>query len=196
MTENVAETTENVEREQTAAELRAENKRQLMEAQKAKGVATPTKTTDTTDAAAAKDAAVINGVDRKAEEKAETPAKPARTRKTATKDPKRPSGQRYAGSTAKPGAKAKAEKVTVTKKVADPKPEPETTTEPSARNHNQVLAKRLIDLVAGEFKAESEEDQIKIANWLKVLPTGGAGYQRYWPTGFARPTTADWKIPS
>jgi hypothetical protein len=52
-----------------------------------------------------------------------------------------------------------------------------------------------VNLVAAEFGNLSVEDQTKIANWLKVLPTGGAAWQRYWPENFARPTTADWRKP-
>ena len=64
---------------------------------------------------------------------------------------------------------------------------------PSAREINQKLAVELIDLVAGHFAGKSKADQEKLANWLKVLPTGGAGPARYWPKGFARPTTSDWR---
>jgi hypothetical protein len=49
--------------------------------------------------------------------------------------------------------------------------------------------------VAGHFAGHSKADQEKIANWLKVLPTGGAAWQRYWPAKFARPTTSDWRKP-
>lgn len=65
----------------------------------------------------------------------------------------------------------------------------------SPREHNQALAVRLVELVAKEFGGESKADQIKIANWLHALPTGGAGWQRYWPQGFARPTSAGWRKP-
>lgn len=66
----------------------------------------------------------------------------------------------------------------------------------SAREANQKLAVELVDLVAGHFKGRSKADQEKIANWLKVLPTGGAAHLRYWPKGFARPTTSDWRPPA
>ena len=185
MTENVEMTEENMQREQTAAELRQANMKQLLEQQKANGTAPSTE-----DAAAARDASVLNGVTREPEAE---PAKAAPRRRRAPK----PAAD-AAPAPAKAPAKSKAApaKTGKAKDKAEPAPAPAPAAEPSNRSHNQDLAKRLIDLVAGEFKAESEEDQIKIANWLKVLPTGGAGYQRYWPTGFARPTTADWRIPS
>jgi len=119
---------------------------------------------------------------RRAAPETKTAVKPAtRTRKApATPETK----------TGKAPAKAPAK---TTRKPAAAKPEANGGT--SAREVNQVLARELIDLVAGHFKGHSKADQEKIANWLKVLPTGGAAWQRYWPKGFARPTTSDWRKP-
>jgi len=119
---------------------------------------------------------------RRATPETKTAVKPAtRTRKApATPETK----------TGKAPAKAPAK---TTRKPAAAKPEANGGT--SAREVNQVLARELIDLVAGHFKGHSKADQEKIANWLKVLPTGGAAWQRYWPKGFARPTTSDWRKP-
>lgn len=149
------------------------------------------------DAATAKDTSVIAGVTRKPEPKAE-PAKPAtRTRKApATKTAPKPATR------TKPAAKASPKPTTRTKPAtADPKangkaPEPKAEANgTSPRETNQALARRLVELAAKEFASSSVEDQTKVANWLKTLPTGGAGWQRYWPESFARPTTADWRKP-
>jgi hypothetical protein len=61
------------------------------------------------------------------------------------------------------------------------------------RSANQELARNLIDLVAAEFSGATGDQKAKLANWLKSLPTGGAGADRYWPANFPRPTTADWR---
>jgi hypothetical protein len=142
------------------------------------------------DAASAKDASVLSGVTRKPEESKPAPRKPARGEildaKAAAPKPTPARGSRKAPAkaTPKPADKAKA----------NGKPEANGSA-PSPRESNQALAVRLINLVAKEFAGSSVEDQTKIANWLKVLPTGGAGWQRYWPEDFARPTTADWRKP-
>jgi hypothetical protein len=77
-----------------------------------------------------------------------------------------------------------------------PEPGSESPEEPTAngrRSANQELARELIDLVAAQFAGASEPQKAKLANWLKSLPTGGAGADRYWPANFPRPTTADWR---
>ena len=121
---------------------------------------------------------------RRAAPETKTAVKPAtRTRKApATPETK----------TGKAPAKVPAK---TTRKPAAAKPKPEANGGASARETNQKLAVELIDLVAGHFGKRSKADQEKIANWLKVLPTGGAAWQRYWPKGFARPTTSDWRKP-
>lgn len=184
-------------REAAAEALRAENKAQLIADQKERGVKD----------AAAKDASVLDGVLRETTEEAPAPAapKPARrTRKAPVKTETKPvpakSGQKLGtGANAavstpvtKTGRKAPAK--------AAPAPAPEPTPEPasngqSAREVTQQLARDLIDTVAARFSGYGEADQVKIANWLKVLPTGGAAHERYWPENFARPTTADWRKP-
>ena len=65
------------------------------------------------------------------------------------------------------------------------------------REHNQELARKLLTAVVAEFGTASQADQQKVANWLHMLPTGGegAGYLRYWPASFARPTSAGWRKP-
>jgi len=66
---------------------------------------------------------------------------------------------------------------------------------PTERQKNTALAIRLLDLVAKEFGDLPEADQRKIANWIDCVPSGGAGWKRYWPAGFARPTTSGWIVP-
>ena len=137
-----------------------------------------------TDAAATRDASVVSGVTRKPEES--KPAPRTRTQKApATKaHDRKPPVKPATKATPKPAEKA----------AANGKADANGSA-PSPRESNQALAVRLINLVAEEFAGSSVEDQTKIANWLKVLPTGGAGWQRYWPEDFARPTTADWRKP-
>jgi hypothetical protein len=67
----------------------------------------------------------------------------------------------------------------------------------SPREHNQELARQLLSAVQTTFKDASKDDQQKVANWLHMLPTGGegAGWLRYWPTDFPRPTSAGWRKP-
>ena len=75
-------------------------------------------------------------------------------------------------------------------------PDGEASPEPTAngkRSANQELARNLIDLVAAQFSGATDAEKAKLANWLKSLPTGGAGAERYWPANFPRPTTADWR---
>jgi hypothetical protein len=75
-------------------------------------------------------------------------------------------------------------------------PNGEASPEPTAngkRSANQELARNLIDLVAAQFSGATDAEKAKLANWLKSLPTGGAGAERYWPANFPRPTTADWR---
>jgi hypothetical protein len=140
-----------------------------------------------TDAQTKKDASVIAGVTRKPEETKVTP-KPA-TRTRTPKVPAKATGRKApAKAAAKPATKAPA------KAAANGKADANGSA-PSPREGNQALAVRLVNLVAAEFGNLSVEDQTKIANWLKVLPTGGAAWQRYWPENFARPTTADWRKP-
>jgi hypothetical protein len=186
MTENVITTEENLSREEAAAKLRDANAQQLRDQQKAKANGAAT------DAEAARNASVINGVTRPAEEKAEDP-KPVRRRTRKPAEPKATAPAKTTTRTTKAKTEAPA-KATGRKPKAAPEPAPAAEAT-SARSTNQDLAKRLIDFVAKEFSDSPEDDQKKIANWLKVLPTGGAGWQRYWPEGFARPTTADWRKP-
>lgn len=170
-------------------------------------------------AQAAKDAEVLNGV-RKPEtpepakaarkpvkprasrtssvpSQPKAPAKPERTRKSTPRSPEEARADAKARTAAKGTQKLVVEDLPSPVK---PEPTPEPTAEPngsapSAREHNQKLARDLIDCVAARFSGYSEEDQTKIANWLKVLPTGGAAWQRYWPENFARPSTSDWRKP-
>lgn len=67
----------------------------------------------------------------------------------------------------------------------------------SPREHNQEVARQLLAAVTAEFAGASKDDQQKVANWLHMLPTGGegAGWLRYWPTDFPRPTSAGWRKP-
>jgi hypothetical protein len=170
--------------------------------------------TETTTHEAAKDAEVLSGVlqEPKTETKTETAAPPRRNRRAASapatakapakgtaktpakaatgKAPAKPATGRRAATGTKAPAPAKA----TGKAPATPKAE-QNGSAPTARDTNQVLAKELIDLVAGHFAGHSKDDQQKIANWLKVLPTGGRAHERYWPAKFTRPSTSDWRKP-
>jgi hypothetical protein len=144
-----------------------------------------------TDAQTSKDASVLAGVTRKPEETKVTPKPATRTRtpKAAAKPATKATGRKPAASKPATKATAKPDPKSNGKAPAD------TNGSVSPRETNQALAVRLVNLVAAEFGNLSVEDQTKIANWLKVLPTGGAAWQRYWPENFARPTTADWRKP-
>jgi cell division septation protein DedD len=140
-----------------------------------------------TDAQTSKDASVLAGVTRRPEETKKVTPKPAtrtRTPKAAPKPATKATGRK---------APAKATPKPATKAAANGKADANGSVSP--RETNQALAVRLVNLVAAEFGDLPVEDQTKIANWLKVLPTGGAAWQRYWPENFARPTTADWRKP-
>ena len=162
------------------------------------------------DAAAAKDAGVLAGLVPPADspeaeqDKAARPEpkpRPARARKV------KPEPEPEA-TPAKSNGKAPARKAGITELVENTKPTPASGTAATASNgagavnsarlSNQALARQLVNLAAERFGNEPVENQVKVANWLKSLPTGGegAGWMRYWPESFARPTTADWRIPS
>jgi len=143
------------------------------------------------DAAAERDAEVLKGLVPEAgspeheQHKAATP-KPRPARKAPAKAP-------AAKANGKAPAKPAPAKATGTAKTESTGT---GTVSATVRESNQVLARRLVDLVAKEFAGDSPADQLKVANWLKVLPTGGAGWERYWPAGFTRPSTADWRPPA
>jgi hypothetical protein len=143
------------------------------------------------DARSQADASVLAGVTRKQGE----PAAANQPR------PKPPARRKVQDAPLKPTTRSKpaAAKPTTRKPASKPaaKSEPVAAASngTSPREHNQELARRLADLVAKEFADSSTDDQIKVANWLHALPTGGAGWQRYWPQGFARPTSAGWRVP-
>jgi hypothetical protein len=116
-----------------------------------------------------------------------TPAKGTTGAKAPAKGGRKPATAKPA--TGKAPAKANAPAKAATDKAAS------NGSAPSARETNQTLAVELVNLVATHFKGHTKSDQEKIANWLKVLPTGGRAHERYWPKGFARPTTSDWRAP-
>jgi hypothetical protein len=160
--------------------------------------------TSTTTHEAAKDAEVLAGVltEPKTDEKATPAAPPRRGRRTATVPAKAATGKAKTATTGKaparrtaPAKSTTAAKSTSAAKGTKPAPAKAESNGTSARESNQTLAVELIDLVAGHFKGRNKADQEKIANWLKVLPTGGRAHERYWPKGFARPTTSDWRKP-
>ena len=109
--------------------------------------------------------------------------------------------------TRKPKATAPAPEpapaTTRTRKPA-PAPKPAPKPAPAAANGTktygkQVLARKIVDLLATSFKDASPEDKARISYWLHGLPTGGSdgspagGGNRYWPASLPRPTTADWR---
>lgn len=148
------------------------------------------------DAASAADASVLKGLTRKPGDK---PAVNAPKPRPATRAAAKPAaGKAPAKSASKPAAgkpAARAGKPAAKQAAADKPAQEQPDNGVSPREHNQDLARRLADLVAKEFADSPVDDQIKVANWLHALPTGGAGWQRYWPAGFARPTSSGWRIP-
>ena len=146
------------------------------------------------DARSQADASVLAGVTRKQDEQPAAnqprPKPPARKR---TQDAPLP-GDKPASKGSKPAASTTRSRA---RKPAQAKPQPAQVESngTSPREHNQELARRLADMVAKEFADSPAADQVKIANWLHALPTGGAGWQRYWPQGFERPTSAGWRVP-
>ena len=122
---------------------------------------------------------------------AEKPAAPA---KPAARTPRKPAAGKPATAAPKPAAR--------TRKPADkpadkPAEEAVVANGASPREHNQELARQLLVAITTEFAGASKDDQQKVANWLHMLPTGGegAGWLRYWPTDFPRPTSAGWRKP-
>jgi len=165
-----------------------------MDSPEAKGEIMTEQTTKTHEAEV--DEGVLSGVLREDKPATETPVPARRGRRAPAAKP---------ATETKSKAKAPAQKAPASKPATKPasrKPaaKPEVKAEsnghaPSARDTNQALAVELVNLVAGHFSGRSKADQEKIANWLKVLPTGGRAHERYWPAKFARPTTADWRKP-
>ena len=156
------------------------------------------------DAASAADASVLKGLTRPAGSKpavnepkprpaTRTAAKAAASKPAAGKPAasKPATASKPASRTSKPAASKPA-----AGKPASKQEQPAAASNgASPRDHNQELARRLADMVAKEFADSPVADQVKVANWLHALPTGGAGWQRYWPAGFARPTSAGWRVP-
>lgn len=171
---------------------------------------------DTHDAKSDADVSVLAGVTRKPDEpKAANLPKPkpsARKRATETVvlpgDEKPTTASKPAARTprkpaqAKPAAPATSAPKT-TRKPAQAKPATKPAEEAvvangaSPREHNQEVARQLLAAVTTEFAGASKDDQQKVANWLHMLPTGGegAGWLRYWPQDFPRPTSAGWRKP-
>lgn len=141
--------------------------------------------------------ATTASTDKAAANGSKTPARSRKAPAPATETADKPAPARRTRTASKPAATAKTPapaKGKAAKQPAQPAPAPESNGT-SARLATQAMAVELIDLVAGHFSGRSVDEQTKIANWLKVLPTGGAGWERYWPEGFARPTTSDWRKP-
>jgi hypothetical protein len=165
--------------------------------------------TETTTHEAARDAEVLAGVLAEPKTGETAKATPPRRARRSTAAPAAGKAPAKAATKTVTGSKAPAKAATGSKAPAkgaakapakqNVKPATDKAASngsaPSARDTNQVLAKELVDLVATHFKGHSKADQTKIANWLKVLPTGGRAHERYWPKGFARPTTSDWRAP-
>jgi hypothetical protein len=159
-------------------------------ARKRPATTVPAKPQPAQDARSAADASVLSGVTRKPGEQ------PAANQPRPKPPARKPAAKPAAAS--KPAARKPAAAKPTTRKPAAAKPaqpQPAASNGASPREHNQDLARRLADLVAKEFADSSTDDQVKVANWLHALPTGGAGWQRYWPQGFARPTSAGWRVP-
>jgi len=157
------------------------------------------------DAQAAKDAAVLAGVMREpTETKPEAPV-PARRGRRAPATETKTTPARKVPAKAAPATKTIGSRKAPARKAPATTPKTTAKTTPAKdkvaangatpREGNTKLAVELIDLVAANFSGKSKADQVKIANWLKSLPTGGRAYLRYWPKGFARPTSADWRKP-
>jgi len=158
------------------------------------------------DAASAADASVLKGLTRPVGSKPAVNAprpKPAAAASKPASRTSKPAPAKAAAS--KPATRTAASKSAASKpasRTSKPADKPAQDKQPAAasngaspRDHNQELARRLADMVAKEFADSPVADQVKVANWLHALPTGGAGWQRYWPAGFARPTSAGWRVP-
>lgn len=146
----------------------------------------------------------LPGDGKPAARKPATRSKPAasttrsRARKPAAKPAEQPCPYKRAGKHCIGILKHEGKHVmrgTVATPAEQPKPAAEANGA-SPRSHNQEIAKNLIDTIAAAFKDAPVADQQKIANWLHPLPTGGAGWERYWPTNFPRPTSAGWRKPA
>jgi len=166
--------------------------------------------TGTTSTNADRDAKVLAGVTRKPGEqpaanqpkpkptarrkvedvKPATPAKP--TRRTSKPETPVQTAKRTARTAAKPASTVKPP---ARKPAAKPADEKVAGNGASPREHNQALAVALVDMVAEKFGHLPEADQQKMVNWLHALPTGGAGWERYWPTGLVRPNSSGWRKP-
>jgi len=119
-----------------------------------------------------------------------TPAKP--TRRTSKPETPVQTAKRTARTAAKPASTVKPP---ARKPAAKPADEKVAGNGASPREHNQALAVALVDMVAEKFGHLPEADQQKMVNWLHALPTGGAGWERYWPTGLVRPNSSGWRKP-
>jgi len=159
-----------------------------------------------------RDAAVLAGVTRaKGEAPAANQPKPkptARQRKTtetvAVKDElaakraangKAPAKRRTA--TKQPETPVQTAKRTRATAKQQEQAQPAASNGTTPREHNQELARQLLNAIVKEFAGVPLADQQKVANWLHPLPTGGegAGWLRWWPADFPRPTSAGWKKP-
>jgi hypothetical protein len=180
---------------------------------------------ETTDASAERDASVLAGLTRKGDTAAANlpKPKPAARKRTETValpgDSKPGTRSKPAASVTRSRARKPAQEQPCPYKRAgkhcigilkhegkhimrgtqpQPAPEPKPVAEAnggSPRSHNQEVAKLLVDTIAAAFKDAPVADQQKIANWLHPLPTGGAGWERYWPQNFPRPTSSGWRKP-
>ena len=119
-----------------------------------------------------------------------TPAKP--TRRTSKPETPVQTAKRTARTAAKPASTVKPP---ARKPAAKPADEKVAGNGASPRENNQALAVALVDMVAEKFGHLPEADQQKMVNWLHALPTGGAGWERYWPTGLVRPNSSGWRKP-
>ena len=119
-----------------------------------------------------------------------TPAKP--TRRTSKPETPVQTAKRTARTAAKPASTVKPP---ARKPAAKPADEKVAGNGASTHEHNQALAVALVDMVAAQFGHLPEADQQKMVNWLHALPTGGAGWERYWPTGLVRPNSSGWRKP-
>jgi hypothetical protein len=146
-----------------------------------------------------RNASVIAGVTRKPEEvKTTTRKAPARKApaKTAPATRKAPAAKPApAKAVRKPAARKAPAKTTAKPARKAPAKVQSEANGATPRERNTAMAVELVTLVAEHFKSRTPAEKAKLAYWLHSLPTGGAGYQRWWPAGFPKPQTADWRKP-
>lgn len=166
----------------TSAELKANTARRG-----ARKTGNPQTDRDIRDAAAAADAAVLNG--------AGNEPSPPRTKKTSTA----PAALKAAAN-GKALPKPAAPKPTTPKKAAakptakaDPKPAAPKAPKPDVRAEEQARTRKCVQAYADATEGFTAAQKQDAANRIHHLPTGkDESGARWWPTNLPRPQRSDW----